>query len=648
MNLAFGRQVCGDVDRGSEREWLVTDGLGGYAMGTVSGLRTRRYHGLLVVATDRPRGRRLALASLDPVLVIGDQRVRLATHEWRSGVLDPSGHVHRSEFRLVDGMPSWRGVIGPIAIEAELAMSHGRSAVALVHRCVMADRPVTIELEALCTWRDAHGETDASRDPSVAHDADGFVFADAYRVRGPQWIGAGEWYRDVHYRVEADRGLRADEDLWFAGRFRSTLGPGDEMSVTAWALDAGTDSRQPPPPAPTIIAEAHRRARRLVVASGVDDDIDAALVLAGDHFVVAGDTVVAGYPWFTDWSRDTLISYRGLFLETGRADEGRRVLQRLSTTLHDGLLANTSDTAERRDNAADAPLWFIHAARAHIDATGDADLAAELLPVVVSIVRAYGRGTRFGIGADDDGLVHLGQSGEALTWMDARVDGVPVTERAGRPVDVNALWISGLGSLAAMQRRLRIDDSITAALAARARRSFGEFASELGLADVLEQAPGIGRDDSRRPNQLLAASLPDAALDAYAAVGLLEACTPLVTSFGLRTLAPDDLRYRGLHRGDQTQRDLAYHQGTVWPWLVGAYADVVALVEPDSDGPRNRVLGVMLDDLAVHLGEFGLGSISETFDGDAPHRATGCPFQAWSVAEVLRARRLPTERRVAR
>ena len=634
MRIAFGPQTVTDLEAGSAREWLVADGLGGYAMGTVNGLRTRRYHGVLVISTDPPRQRRLALASLDPVVVIGDERVRLATHEWRSGAIDPAGHVHRTAFALIDGVPTWRWSVGPVVLEAELAMAHGRSAVGVVYRCLATDRPVTVEIEALCTWRDIDGETDTATDPVVAHDAGGFVFADAYRVSGPGWAPGGDWYRDVHHRVEAERGLRADEDLWFAGRFTAVLAAGDAIDVAAWSLldDA---HRTPPPPVPAIVAAAHARARALVTAAGVDDDIDAALVRAADQFVAA-DSVVAGYPWFGDWSRDTLVSYSGLFLATRRAGDGRRVLQRIAATLDHGLLANTVDHGARRDNAADAPLWFVRAVRAHLDATGDTDLAAELRPAIESIVDAYLSGTRFGIGVGAEGLVHIGQSGEALTWMDARIDGVPVTERAGCPVEINALWVSALASLARVQRAVRIDDAAARALYVRACTAFAAFRIGDGLADVWRSG---GSDTTRRPNQLLAAALPDTPLHGDQVRLVLDACTPLVTPLGLRSLAPDEPHYAGRHRGGPAARDRAYHQGTVWPWLIGAYADAVFRVDPTVDGGHRNLLANMLDTLGEHVGEFGLGSISETFDGDAPNEATGCPFQAWSVAEVLRARR---------
>ncbi|MGH9036400.1 MAG: glycogen debranching enzyme N-terminal domain-containing protein, partial [Acidimicrobiia bacterium] len=237
IDITFGRQVCGSLEPAASREWLVTDGLGGFAMGTVAGLRTRRYHGLLVVAGHPPIGRHLGLAALDPVLVLGDRRIRLATHEWSGGAVDPTGFVHLASFGLRAGVPTWRFSVGDMVLEREVAMVHGRPAVGVLHRLVRAAAPVRLELEALCTWRDVHGECSASGGPAVESTADGFVFEGAYRVRGPGFEPSGTWYHGVHHREEAARGLNASEDLVFAGRFAVELAPGDTVEVEAWAGD---------------------------------------------------------------------------------------------------------------------------------------------------------------------------------------------------------------------------------------------------------------------------------------------------------------------------------------------------------------------------------------------------------------------------
>jgi predicted glycogen debranching enzyme len=614
--MRFGRQVCGDLPEASAREWLVTDGLGGFAMGTVAGLRTRRYHGLLVVATEPPGRRMLGLASLDPVLVIGDARIRLAVHEWSDGTVDPDGNVQLAAFDLTDGVPRWRWQIGDVILERELAAAHGRPAVAVVHRLLRAAQPVLLELSALGTWRDAHGERFATGAPVVEALEDGYVFEGAYRVSGPGFTSGGEWYVGVRHREEAARGLNDHEDLWCAGTFAQLLEPGETLIVSAWADDLAAA------PADGVVARARSRAHALT--ANAQDEIDSQLLLAADQFVVRGPTVVAGYPWFGDWSRDTMTSYEGLFLETGRADEGRRLLERNAATLSEGMLANTADTGTLEYNTVDGTLWFLHAVGRHVGRTGDLDLAAKLAPQLVEVIDAHVRGTRYGIAVDPaDGLLTQGMEGLALTWMDARVDGLPVTQRAGKAVEVNALWVSGVSTVAYLLEALGEDAARLRSLERLARSSFGPaFLIDGRCADL------IG-DDRLRPNQLLAVSLPFAPL---ADASVVASCGPLLTSIGLRSLDPSDAGYIGRHRGDGPARDRAYHQGTVWPWLIGPYVEAAQKVGFATAG--------LLDGLEMHLSEWGLGSVSETADGDAPNAATGCPFQAWSVAETLRARRL--------
>jgi predicted glycogen debranching enzyme len=614
--MRFGRQLCGDLDAACAREWLVTDGLGGFAMGTAGGMRTRRYHGLLVFAARPPAGRMLGLAALDPVLVIGETRVRLAVHEWASGAIDPTGNVHLASFELEHGIPRWRWQVGDVILERELAMAYGRCAVAVTHRLVSGPARTSIELSALATWRDAHGERFGPGPPQVANQPDGFVFEDAYRVRGPGFTAAGSWYEGVRYREEAARGLNDREDLWHAGDFAAALEPGETLTVHAWAGDLGD------PPPDDLVRSRREGARRLVAAA--HDAVDAQLLLAADQFIVQGPTVVAGYPWFGDWSRDTMTSYEGLFLETGRADEGRALLTRDAATLSEGMLANTADTGTLEYNTADGTLWFLHAVGRHVERSGDEDLAAELADGLTAVIDAHLKGTRYGIAVDPaDGLLTQGADGLALTWMDARVDGRPVTQRAGKAVEINALWINGLASVAGLLERLKRDASRVRAHERQARDSFiTAFARSGSCWDVLG-------DTANRPNQLLAVSLPYAPL---ADRSVVEACAPLLTSIGLRSLDPSDPAYRGRHRGGPRERDLAYHQGTVWPWLIGPYVQAALKTGASCHG--------LLDGLEVHLSEFGLGSVSETADGDVPHGATGCPFQAWSVGEMLRARRL--------
>ncbi len=630
LRIAFGRGVCGSLDEAARREWLVTDGLGGYASGTVAGLRTRRYHGLLMTAT-APAGasRMLGLAALDVVVVIGDRRIRLATHEWASGVVDPRGYEHLATFDLDDGVPRWRYDLGSVQIEVEVAMTHGRSAVGVVHRVLAGE--ARVEVTPLCTWRDQHGDRFAWGEPAVEPTASGFVFESAYQVDGAGCQPGGEWYCGDLHREEAARGLGATEDLWAAGVFRADSATGAVLGITATA-----DLGSPPLDAVAIVESARARADVLATRADAHDDVERILAVAADRFVVqtpSGPGAVAGYPWFGEWSRDLFTSYDGLFLCTGRADEGRAVLVRAAGTVSEGMLANTADVGTLEYNTIDAVLWFLHALGRHVAHTGDLDLAAQLADTVEAILQAHRTGTRFGIGVDaDTGLLRGGAEGWALTWMDARIDGRPVTARAGFPVEIEALWINGLGVAVDLLRRVgRTADGLET-LRQRALTSFDRLftAHDCGLVDIIE--PGATSRPELRPNQLLAASLPYGPVqDPVAAGRIVAACSAeLVTSIGLRSLSPRDPAYRGRHRGGPAERDAAYHQGTVWPWLTGPYTDAVGRAGADMTG--------LLDGLELHLAEFGLGSVSETADGDAPHAATGCPFQAWSVAELIRSR----------
>ena len=619
--MEFGTQVCGQLAEGTSREWLVPDGLGGYAMGTVAGLRTRRYHGLLVVAAPTPARRMVALASLDPVLVLpGGAEVRLGTHEWASGAVEPRGHTFLERFDLTDGLPRWRWRVGDTVLERELAMRYGHPSVAVVHR-LLSGPPVTVRVEVLCTWRDAHGERFAGYPPRLVPTADGVEIEGSYRVAGPGFTTSGACWRGVYAREEAARGLNPTEDLWHAGSFSAALDAGGRLDVTAWAGDlAGA-----PPPADDTVARARRRARAVVARARPVSTVDATLALAADAFVVRtpdGPDVVAGYPWFGAWSRDTMIAYDGLFLTTGRADEGRELLRRYAATLDGGMLANTADTGRTEYNTADATLWFVHAVDRHVAATGDTDLAAELAGALDDIVARHiggpQAGTRYGIHVDPaDGLLAQGMEGYALTWMDAVVDGTAMTPRAGKAVDINALWVNALAAVAPRNPG-------AAALHERASAAFRRRfpAPGGGLYDTVDPT-----DPARRPNQLLAYGLPYPVMDPDP-VALAALAADLVTPLGLRSLAPGVPGYRGAHRGSPQDRDAAYHQGTVWPWLIGPYADALRRAGHTVDG--------LLDGLVAHLGDWGLGSVSETADGDPPHAATGCPFQAWSVAEVRR------------
>lgn len=484
-----------------------------------------------------------------------------------------------------------------------------------------------LEVQALVTWRGSHDQQLGSGSLEVVHDSTGAVVEGQYRLEGPQWEPDGRWYRDVFMREESARGLTDTEDLWSAGHFRARLaGAGDRMALSAWALDS------PSPPVRAVIADSHARARELISRASAQSPVEEHLALAADTFVIAGPDVVAGYPWFGSWSRDTMISFEGLFLETGRADEGRELLLAYGQRISQGMLSNTADTGSLEFNTVDATLWFVHAIDRYLHRSDDTDLMATAIPWLEEILDWHIRGTRYGIHVDGDGLLAAGQEHLALTWMDARIGDFAVTPRIGKPVEVNALWINALAVSNEIFGRLGRSHPEFEALEVAARRSFARrflASASGGLPDVVDGPSGD--DVSIRPNQVLAMSLPHGpGVDPVQLRSLGE----LVTGLGLRSLHPGDPAYRGRHAGGPRERDLAYHQGTVWPCL-GSFGPYV-----DAALRAGSVPGETLDALTAHLGDWGLGSVSETASGEPPHNATGAPFQAWSVAEVFRAWRL--------
>ncbi|MFB9334195.1 glycogen debranching enzyme N-terminal domain-containing protein [Actinoplanes octamycinicus] len=586
--LTFGPQVCAvhTEDAGAGREWLVTDGLGGWASGTVSGLRTRPEHALLTVAGPG-RTPHVALAALDLTVTLPTgTKVPLYTHAWESGVLDPAGHRFLETFTLAAGLPRWRWRIGDVVIERELAMRPG---LAVVHRVLSAPGPVGLSVAAMCTWREAAGSRRADGPGlRIERVADGVLVENAYRLAGPGWQPAGQWH------MGARTGDRA-EDLWLAGTFGKQAAAGESLEISAWA---GNLADRPPAP-PVVLAAARERAHRLVTAAKAEG-YAGTLALAADTFIVQaadGPVMVDGYPW--GGRPASLAAYEGLFLDTGRADEGRELLRAL---------------VDRPADALDFPLWLVHAVDRHVTRTGDSDLARALGVPLGRLLRQSLTGDGPLAVDPADGLLALAPG--------------PDRPRVGKLVEINALWVNALaalGDLLAEGGRVDTEPRDRHALAWESfRRRFP--APEGWLHDLVEgpAAPyplgaGTQHDDpTLRPYQLLGWSLPHAPMRGSAGRTVRAAGESLLTPVGLRTLAPDEYGYDGA----------GPEQGLVRPWLIGPYADACAATGHPVDG--------LLDGLAAHLTEWGVGSVGEAAHGDAPHRAVGRPFDALAVAEMLR------------
>ncbi len=651
--IGWGREVAGDLAAAERREWLCTNGIGGFASGTVAGTLTRRYHGLLVAAREPPLGRTLLVAKVDEIAGYDGETRAFGANRWAGGAVDPHGYRAIERFALDGTTPVWTYVIADALVEKRVWMEPGANTTYVRYRVLRARGPVALELKVFVNYRDYHATTrgDGWR-MEVAPVEQGLRVAAFEGARpllllaeGAEARVAHTWYREFDLPAERERGLEATEDHLHAGTFRASLEPGRALSLVLSAETA---------PSPDGEAAWRRRTRHeaeiLAAWRRARPEARKAppwirqLVLAADQFVarrpLAGApdsmTIIAGYHWFGDWGRDTMIALPGLTLATGRAEVARRILTTFARFVDRGMLPNRVPEAGEAPeyNTVDAALWYFEAIRAYHEATGDDGTLKDLFPVLEEIVRWHREGTRYGIAEDPaDGLVRSGEPGVQLTWMDAKVGDWVVTPRVGKAVEINALWYNALVSMAGFARRLRAPAKPWEARAARVRAGFERFWNERAgyCFDVIDGPEG--HDDTLRPNQLFAVSLPASALPIERQRGVVEACARhLLTSYGLRSLAPGHPRYQGRYGGDQRQRDGAYHQGTVWAFLLGPFALAHFRVFRQADTARS-----FLEPFADHLGDYGVGSIGEIFDGDAPFAPRGCVAQAWSVAETLRA-----------
>ncbi len=648
--LDLGRDLSGDPHFSTEREWLVTNGLGGYASGTIAGVLTRRYHGLLVAALKPPVGRILLLTKLDETAIYNGRAYPLFADRncGRDDRVDPRGYHFLERFHLEGTTPVWTFALADSRFEKRVWMQHGANSTYVRYDHCRGSDPLALEIKAVVNCRDHHAKTRAGDcDPRIEEVPHGLRVSagtgETFCVLsgGAQAIPLHEWAEDYYLSVEDYRGLDPLDDNLCAGLFQATLQPGRSLTLVA--------STEAKPRLDGLVAYAERQAREEALLERARPCLGEAssaierLVLAADQFIVCrslpgepeGRSVIAGYPWFSDWGRDTMISLPGLTLATGRHELGARILRTFAQFVSQGMLPNRfPDEGQAPEyNTADATLWYFEAIRAYHEATGDDALLRDLFPVLHEIVDWHLRGTRYQIHIDPaDGLLYAGEPGVQLTWMDAKVDDWVVTPREGKAVEINALWYNALCVMAEFARLLGEPPDRYQALAVQARASFSRFWREEDgyLYDLIDGSDGD--DPSLRPNQLLAVSLPHSALSPEQQKAVVDACARhLLTSHGLRSLAPGDPAYTGHYGGDRRTRDAAYHQGTVWGWLIGPFASAHLRVYGDPDQART-----FLEPLLRQLASHGLGSLSEIFDGDPPHSPRGCIAQAWSVAEVLR------------
>jgi len=668
MDIEFGREICGTLQTAESREWLVSNGIGGYASGTVAGLLTRRYHGLLIAALNPPLGRTLLVTKLDETVHYNRQSYSLSTNRWTDGTVSPGGYYHIEQFFLDGTTPVWQFGFSDVQLEKRIWMQPGSNTTYVQYTLNRATQSLQLTLQAFVNYRDYHGSTQSNGWQMDVEPIDQGIQIAAFPGATPVYLlsnsasvtPAHEWYYSFDLAAERDRGLSDREDHLHAATFDITLNPGQSFTIVA--------STEKQPNLNGAVAfksrSAHEQklirlfeANRPIHAKKTPDWINQ-LVLAADQFVVVretegvdsrlgdperfllnesvGKTVIAGYHWFGDWGRDTMISLPGLTLSTGHSEVARSILRTFSKYVDQGMLPNrfpdAGDVPEY--NTVDATLWYVESIRQYYDATGDDDLLIELFPVLSDMINWHCCGTRYNIHLDpSDGLLYAGEAGVQLTWMDAKVGDQVITPRIGKPIEINALWYNALRTMAKFARQIGKPHQEYEAIADRTLARFSRFWNEADgyCYDVIDSPSGD--DASLRPNQIFAVSLPHSPLSFNQQRQVVDICgRMLLTSHGLRSLSPNHPQYSGHYRGNPSERDRVYHQGTVWGWLLGTFA--LAHLRVYSNAAQAHQF---LEPMANHLAAHGLGNLSEIFDGDAPMIPAGCIAQAWTVAEVLRA-----------
>lgn len=648
--IQLGSHICTDFAASSSREWIETNGIGGYASGTVAGTGSRRYHGLLVAATNPPLGRVILLSRFDEALVVDGERIEISCNKYPD-VVHPQGYKHLTSFRL-DPFPRWTYEVGGIEIERSIFMVHGENTT--VCRWKITDRSESprigdlncrLEIRPLVAFRDHHHLRREDGDFKTGFTTgSGWLAVSPYESMPTLYLAhnaaaverTGVWYRNFEYALEQERGFDFREDLFQP--FCLTFDLNRDATIIA------STSKKPASQASELEKAELKRRADIVVRSEIKDESLWPLVLASDQFIVdrgEGKTVIAGYHWFSDWGRDTMISLNGLTLAVNRVDIAKQIILEFSRHISEGMLPNrfpdAGDTPEY--NTVDATLWYFEAIRAYAEKTQDYDLIRDELYVkLTDIIDWHVRGTRFNIHLETDGLLFAGEEGHQLTWMDAKIGEWVVTPRIGKPVEIQALWYNALRIMESFAERFGDKDKRYefADMAEIARKSFnGQFWNENArcLYDVIN---GEAPDDSIRPNQIFAVSLPHTMLEperARKVVDRVEA--DLLTPVGLRSLATTDPQYVGTYIGSPIDRDACYHQGTVWGWLIGPFIDAYRKVHSKDTLAENAV-AAMIKGIKDHLTEAMVGQVSEIFDGNAPHGPRGAAAQAWSVAEVLR------------
>jgi predicted glycogen debranching enzyme len=647
----FGRAIVSNAHTNVEREWLVTNGIGGYASGTIAGLITRRYHGLLVAALKPPLGRTLLLSKLDETLTYDGRTVDVFTNQWQTkdAALAPKGYYHLERFHLEGSIPVWTYAVGDAQLQKRIWMQHGENITYIHYTLARATQALTLNVKALINYTDFHVNTRADGWALNIEDVPNGIRVVAHDTAMPYYLlstGAQvqqehAWYRSFFLRWENQRGLDDLADQLHGSTFTATLQPGDSVTIVA-TLDSEINLD-----GASAYREERARGHDLITISGKADAPQwiQQLVLAADQFIVRrphggnpnGRSVIAGYHWFGDWGRDTMISLPGLTLTTNRADEAASILRTYGEYVNNGMLPNRfPDTGDDPEyNTVDATLWYFEAIRATYQQTQDESLLHDLYPKLQEIIEWHEHGTRYHIKADpDDALLYSGEEGVQLTWMDAKIGDWVVTPRTGKAVEINALWYNALRIMADFAIILNQNPNDYTQTADKVQASFARFwnAAAGYLYDVLDTPDGT-HDALLRPNQIFAVSLTHSPLPAQQQQAVVDVCArELYTSMGLHSLAPGQKGYSGNYGGTPYDRDSAYHQGTIWTWLIGPFIAAHLRVYQDVDAAWRY-----LEPFMHNTTSYGIGTLPEAAQGNRPYAPRAAIAQAWSVAEVLRA-----------
>jgi len=640
--ITINQKEISDFSKSSKLEWIETNGVGGYASSTIIGLNSRRYHGLLVSANNPPVEREVIVSKLDEAIVLKNKFYELSVNQF-PGNVSPKGYQYLVEFKK-DLFPEFIYKVDSVKIKKTIAAISERNTTVIIYEVLEAIEEFEIQLTPFIAMRDFHSlrKADVNLQAEYSFKNNLLKFNLQNRpttlfasINKGEFTSCPDWYYNFEYLEELNRGLDYREDLFKPGFFKTSVNKGDKIIVTLSSIPILRDG--------LYLFEKEKYRREKIVADSKNNTILKQLLLAADQFIVkrkeSGKTIIAGYHWFSDWGRDTMISLPGLTLSTKRFNDAQSILETFAAAVDKGMIPNRfPDYGESPEyNTVDASLWFIIAIKKYLDASNDFYFVCETLyPLVKNIISWHEKGTRHNIYEDYDGLLYSGEPGVQLTWMDAKIGDWVVTPRQGKAVEINALWYNVL-HIAAYLSNVFNKKTCEAYYKKKANKVFKNFNETFWNEEggyLFDYVDDDYKDSSFRPNQIYAISLPYKLLGSEKAKLIVDKVYEnLYTPFGLRSLSPNNENYKPIYTGDQYLRDSAYHQGTVWSFLLGAFADAIEFAYPKENEVRIKKI---IENFILHISNAGLGTVSEIFDGNFPHNSKGCIAQAWGVAEFLR------------